>query len=891
MKLQSHSRLVKTNIESETRDFGIDAEDAQGLTILLRDTLYEDKILAPIREYITNAFDANEDKYPSIVFKRPTAIKIQLPTSDSPQFSVRDYGFGLTEDEIFNIFTRYGKSTKRDSNSVTGCFGIGSKSYAAYTDKATIVSRTTHGNNEIDAATYVMYLDENQQAKIKHVRTDNYKCDGTLDGNTGLEITWGIKLDDIQTVKEKFLSLYHAWDPNKYKAEVFEILDNKKSKVNIDEREYTINTNHYLIEKNSKRKNGERYDYKLGRYVVNDSAVIMGPIQYPLKTETIKNSLSEKEIAFLGISGLTIKLDLGAVGVTGSREGLSYNALTISAISSKINVCLKHYEEDLKKGLSECKTWFEAYTKAQSIRNNIPNELREQIEFKWNGMDLDWTLRIPYEMPNDDVSQINADLIEFSLTKNKNNEVRIQKQEVTSFSIQDTTVLFTCDVTKTTKHTAARKVKHKIMELWNEDCRKFSSPIADGTPSQWVNNVRNFRAYLVYLNDPSEQLCYAKDPHKNVVPSSKKHVLSIAKLPKWFEGLKQIDLANVEIPKVVRVKTKKENRPNKILAIDFTVESWRGAISPTPTEYDLDKEICTLVTSNYSPTTRDVKDYKQVVNVPGQKNMQYNKLTWQGSPKLMEKVLNKIGNPTVMPIRASELKKKNNKHLPSFSELAMTWAIECLKSNKKDINLCTIDIMEEMHHLDKNPALCRLLFNARDSNMAWSDYHMSIATNPMSYYKGNANREDKINKLKDKKLINLLNNYISIYNEAHTIQTKRNIKLALNILWATDAYYINLVSEQKTKHQCLDPKYTMEALRKAFNVKTKNTIEDKRLKLSTYLSKKYPIIHLLAFSHSYYEDRQQIDHEEFMEISKKKTFKKCTTSADLLVSVLNKEIK
>ena len=83
----------------------------------------------------------------------------------------------------------------------------------------------------------------------------------------------------------------------------------------------------------------------------------------------------------------------------------------------------------------------------------------------------------------------------------------------------------------------------------------------------------------------------------------------------------------------------------------------------------------------------------------------------------------------------------------------------------------------------------------------------------------------------------------------------------------------------------------MEALRKAFNVKTKNTIEDKRLKLSTYLSKKYPIIHLLAFSHSYYEDRQQIDHEEFMEISKKKTFKKCTTSADLLISVLNKEIK
>lgn len=892
MKLQSHSRLVKTNIESETRDFGIDAEDAQGLTILLRDTLYEDKILAPIREYVTNAFDANEDKYPNIVFKQPTPIKIKLPTSDSPQFSVRDYGFGLTESEIFNIFTRYGKSTKRDSNSVTGCFGIGSKSYAAYTDKATIVSRTQIGNNKIDKSTYVMYLDENQQAKIKHVQSVNYECNGTLESNSGLEITWAIQLEDMDTVIEKFTAMYRAWNPNEYRANVFIVKDAEEEKFDIAQKEYTVDTPHYLIEKESSRSSGEKYDYKLGRYVAHDSAVVMGPIQYPLKTETIRKSLNEKQIAFLSIKGLVLKLKLGSVGVTGSREGLSYNSLTIAALSSKINECLKIYEADLKESLSECKTWFEAYTKAQSIRNNIPQELRDELIFEWNGMTLEWNLNVPYELPKDCYAEKLSDITQFHLTKNKNSEIRIKKGTTLQFSINSRTLMFACDLSKTTKHQAARKLKHKILELWNDDCALYAQ--GEKNNSKWFGQVQKFIAYVIYLNDPVTEQCYVKHNLSNQ-HKDEKHVLALTELPKWFKGLDYIKVEDIEVPKIERVQVKRENKPNKILAIDFLQSSWRGAISPTPTEYDVNTELCTLVTSNYSPTTRDVKsdEHAKTATAPGIKKLNYKRLKWTGSPKLMQKVLDKIGNPTVMPIRASELKKKSNKNLPSFTELAFNWAINYLKEHKKELSLGTIDLCNEAEKLELHKPLCILLFNKTDANIRYfANYHEYLKVNTFSVdnYKGlKPSRKDNNAKIKDKRLTKLLNDYESKFNEARRVQNNKDFMLAVDILWATNAAYNG---HGAIWDYCTDVRSTLKVIRKIFKIKSKNVLQDIRVKTINHMNKKHKILNLISVAHNYYSDRNTLNTiEDLNEYCMETKTETCYASAPILIAIMNKEIK
>lgn len=91
--------LVTNNLGNESCKLGIKATGWAHLSTILRDSLYSDKILAPIREYSTNAMDAHvESGQP----KRPILVK--LPNLILPVFSVRDYGLGMSEERIWQVF-------------------------------------------------------------------------------------------------------------------------------------------------------------------------------------------------------------------------------------------------------------------------------------------------------------------------------------------------------------------------------------------------------------------------------------------------------------------------------------------------------------------------------------------------------------------------------------------------------------------------------------------------------------------------------------------------------------------------------------------------------------------------------------------------------------------
>jgi len=70
---------------------------------ILRNQLYSDKILAVVREYCTNAMDANID-----AGVPDCPIQVSIPNAFSPFFKVRDFGKGLSEEQVYNIFGSYG---------------------------------------------------------------------------------------------------------------------------------------------------------------------------------------------------------------------------------------------------------------------------------------------------------------------------------------------------------------------------------------------------------------------------------------------------------------------------------------------------------------------------------------------------------------------------------------------------------------------------------------------------------------------------------------------------------------------------------------------------------------------------------------------------------------
>lgn len=99
---------------------------------ILFNKLYSDKILAPIRETICNAWDIH-------IRMGITNIPIDITLTEDT-FTVKDYGCGLSPDSVEHHYCVAGASSKETLSNETGGFGLGCKSPFAYTDFFTITS-------------------------------------------------------------------------------------------------------------------------------------------------------------------------------------------------------------------------------------------------------------------------------------------------------------------------------------------------------------------------------------------------------------------------------------------------------------------------------------------------------------------------------------------------------------------------------------------------------------------------------------------------------------------------------------------------------------------------------------------------------------------------------
>lgn len=124
---------VESTVTGDEVKMTIDDAAMQHIMNVLTD-LYGDPELAVLREYSTNALDAQRE----IGETRP--IEVSLPNQLAPFLLIRDYGVGLSVDDIHNIYAKYGASTKRGTNDQVGMLGLGCKSALTYSDQFTVTS-------------------------------------------------------------------------------------------------------------------------------------------------------------------------------------------------------------------------------------------------------------------------------------------------------------------------------------------------------------------------------------------------------------------------------------------------------------------------------------------------------------------------------------------------------------------------------------------------------------------------------------------------------------------------------------------------------------------------------------------------------------------------------
>ena len=122
MKIDTNNNLTISGGSISSSKYGISEENAPFVIKMMIDNLYSNKPLAIIREYITNAWDAHVDAGIS-----DTPIQIFVPTAFKPTLSIRDFGKGLSRQDVLHFYTQMADSRKRHTDDFVGGFGIGCK--------------------------------------------------------------------------------------------------------------------------------------------------------------------------------------------------------------------------------------------------------------------------------------------------------------------------------------------------------------------------------------------------------------------------------------------------------------------------------------------------------------------------------------------------------------------------------------------------------------------------------------------------------------------------------------------------------------------------------------------------------------------------------------------
>ncbi len=297
------------------------SKDSQSIIFqMFSKNIYSNPIGSVVREITSNCFDSHVE---AGVKDMPVVIKKSLDKETNTHYiSFIDFGVGMSPQRIDKIFSIMFSSTKRDSNEQIGAFGLGSKTPLAY-KRSTGLGEGEYDNSYFIITNYsnTKYIyqvyEGNSSPRISLLHEEP-----TTEGN-GTEIRIPVLKKDVETfAREMERQLYY------FENIVFEGFD----------------------------------DYNVSRYVENDYQILqaksfffrgmaynstihvcLGRVAYPI------------DYSALGLDGynyripIALKLNVGDIGVTVSRESLDYSEKTIKVLKEKLELAKQEIVSMLSK--------------------------------------------------------------------------------------------------------------------------------------------------------------------------------------------------------------------------------------------------------------------------------------------------------------------------------------------------------------------------------------------------------------------------------------------------------------------------------------------------------------------------------------------------------------
>lgn len=371
------TNTVEMNGVASTSQFTIRAS-AKAFSIL-SDGLYSNKIRAIIRELSTNALDSHV-----AAGKADVPFTVNIPNSLAPWFSVRDYGVGLSHDEVINIYTSYFTSTKTESDDFVGALGLGSKSPFSYTDNFTVTA-IKHGRK----GNYSAYIDDTGVPAIALMDESD------TDEPDGVEVRLSVHNNsDFWKFAQEASSIYKMFSVTpQFTGETIKLDDIKYFKRDIIPGVH-IRENIYNAH----------------------NVVIMGSIEYPIK---LSRGILDDELEHVDEQSLEIHLPIGAVEMSASREDLSYTVKTVDTIKELYRAVSAALSEVFDESI---KTIDNQWELADHIYEYSRNKLFKHIARAY-------VQNNPTPFLSSDRSYLNRDTIKFSDERAAELNIKIHKIE------------------------------------------------------------------------------------------------------------------------------------------------------------------------------------------------------------------------------------------------------------------------------------------------------------------------------------------------------------------------------------------------------------------------------------------------------------------------------
>lgn len=279
---------------------------------ILSSSIYERKIEAIVRELSCNAYDSHvQAGYPD----RP--FKITLPNEWVPEFVVEDFGVGLDNEEILNIYTTYGESTKTESNDMIGAFGLGSKTPFAYTDTFNIRARKDGVER-----TYNAYIGMNGIPSVTKL------SEHETEEPNGVKISVPVREIDFTAFKRDVVKVM-AWFtvlPEIVGQEVQ--IDNSMALALLEDRVFIP---------------------KYSDYSQKDTIhAVMGNVCYVVSnvSRTLSGKLSKGSEKFIEHNSIYIRFDIGDLEVAASREVISFEEDTTDRFVEAVEDAISGFSKE-----------------------------------------------------------------------------------------------------------------------------------------------------------------------------------------------------------------------------------------------------------------------------------------------------------------------------------------------------------------------------------------------------------------------------------------------------------------------------------------------------------------------------------------------------------------